>query len=53
MKSNAALRHFAFATLRDVVIHYDTPFGRNLTEQEKADLVEFIESLCALDFRLY
>ena len=34
-----------FATLRDVVIHYDTTFGLDLTEQEKADLVEFIKSL--------
>jgi Cytochrome c len=34
-----------FATLGDVVNHYDTTFGLNLTEQEKADLVEFIKSL--------
>jgi hypothetical protein len=34
-----------FATLGDVVNHYDSTFNLNLTEQEKADLVEFIKSL--------
>jgi cytochrome c peroxidase len=34
-----------FATLGDVVNHYDTTFGLDLSEQEKADLVEFIKSL--------
>jgi hypothetical protein len=34
-----------FATLEDVVNHYDTIFGLNLTEQEKTDLVQFIKSL--------
>jgi hypothetical protein len=34
-----------FATLGDVVSHYDSTFNLNLTEQEKADLVEFIKSL--------
>jgi hypothetical protein len=34
-----------FATLEDVMNHYDTTFGLNLTEQEKADLVQFIKSL--------
>jgi cytochrome c peroxidase len=34
-----------FATLGDVVNHYDTTFGLGLTEQEKADLEEFIKSL--------
>jgi hypothetical protein len=34
-----------FATLEDVVNHYDTIFGLSLTEQEKTDLVQFIKSL--------
>jgi hypothetical protein len=34
-----------FATLRDVVDHYDTQFGLHLSEQEKADLVEYLKSL--------
>jgi hypothetical protein len=34
-----------FATLGDVVNHYDSTFDLDLTEQEKADLVEFIKSL--------
>jgi hypothetical protein len=34
-----------FATLEDVMNHYDTAFGLNLTEQEKDDLVQFIKSL--------
>jgi CxxC motif-containing protein (DUF1111 family) len=34
-----------FATLADVVNHYDAAFGLALTEQEKADLVEFLKSL--------
>jgi hypothetical protein len=34
-----------FATLEDVMDHYDTTFGLQLTEQEKADLVQFIKSL--------
>ncbi len=34
-----------FATLENVVEHYDSTFGLNLTEQEKADLVQFIKSL--------
>jgi hypothetical protein len=34
-----------FATLRDVVEHYDTVFKRGLTEQEKVDLVEYLKSL--------
>ena len=29
----------------DVVNHYDVTFGLALTEQEKADLVEFLKSL--------
>jgi hypothetical protein len=33
-----------FATLRDVVDHYDGHFGLSLTEQKK-DLVEFLKSL--------
>jgi hypothetical protein len=34
-----------FATLRDVVDHYDGHFGLHLTEQKKNDLVEFLKSL--------
>ena len=34
-----------FATLRDVVEHYDTVFNLGLTDQEKRDLVEYVKSL--------
>ena len=34
-----------FATLRDVVDHYDRRFGLNLDEQAKRDLVEYLKSL--------
>jgi hypothetical protein len=34
-----------FATLGDVVNHYDTCFGLALTEQEQGDLVEYMKSL--------
>jgi hypothetical protein len=34
-----------FATLRDVVEHYNTFFGTNLSEQQKFDLVEYLKSL--------
>jgi len=34
-----------FATLLDVVNHYDQVFGLGLTDQEKRDLVEYIKSL--------
>ncbi|HOB31929.1 MAG TPA: hypothetical protein PKH32_03510 [Verrucomicrobiota bacterium] len=34
-----------FATLADVVNHYDTHFSLDLSEQEKADLVEYLKSL--------
>jgi hypothetical protein len=34
-----------FATLLDVVNHYDTLFELNLTDDEKADLVEYLMSL--------
>ena len=34
-----------FATLLDVVNHYDTHFGLGLTDAEKADLVEYLKSL--------
>jgi hypothetical protein len=34
-----------FATLRDVVDHYDTQFALHLSEQEKTDLVEYLKSL--------
>jgi hypothetical protein len=34
-----------FATLLDVVNHYDTHFGLSLAEEEKRDLVEFLKSL--------
>ena len=34
-----------FATLLDVVNHYDTHFGLGLTDTEKSDLVEYLKSL--------
>jgi hypothetical protein len=34
-----------FATLLDVVNHYDTHFGLELTDAEKSDLVEYLKSL--------
>ena len=34
-----------FATLRDVMDHYDGAFGLSLSEQEKSDLVEYLKSL--------
>jgi mono/diheme cytochrome c family protein len=34
-----------FATLEDVIDHYDTFFGLGLTEQEINDLIEFLKSL--------
>lgn len=34
-----------FATLGDVVNHYNSFFGLNLSDQEKADLVEYLKSL--------
>jgi len=34
-----------FATLRDVVEHYNSFFVTNLTEQQKSDLVEYLKSL--------
>lgn len=34
-----------FATLRDVVDHYDRVFGLRLSETEKNDLVEYLKSL--------
>jgi hypothetical protein len=34
-----------FATLLDVVNHYNTTFSLGLTDQEKGDLVEFLKSL--------
>ncbi|HUQ24430.1 MAG TPA: hypothetical protein VM140_02080 [Burkholderiales bacterium] len=34
-----------FATLRDVVDHYDRHFASRLSEQEKADLIEFLKSI--------
>jgi hypothetical protein len=34
-----------FATLLDVVNHYDAHFGLGLTEAEKADLAEYLKSL--------
>ena len=34
-----------FATLLDVVNHYNTRFSLSLTEQEKSDLVEYLKSL--------
>lgn len=34
-----------FATLRDVVEHYNAFFGTHLTDQQKTDLVEYLKSL--------
>jgi len=34
-----------FATLRDVVEHYNTVLGANLSEAQKVDLVEYLKSL--------
>ena len=34
-----------FATLLEVVEHYNSVLGTNLTEQQKADLVEYLKSL--------
>jgi mono/diheme cytochrome c family protein len=34
-----------FATLMDVVNHYDTQFGLRLSAEEKSDLVEYLKSL--------
>jgi len=34
-----------FATLADVVSHYDQQFGLHLSAQEKSDLVEYLKSL--------
>jgi len=34
-----------FATLLDVVNHYNNFFKLNLTEQQKNDLVEYLKSL--------
>jgi len=34
-----------FATLRDVVEHYNSFLGANLTDQQKSDLVEYLKSL--------
>jgi cytochrome c peroxidase len=34
-----------FATLLDVVNHYDTLFSLELTDAEKSDLVEYLKSL--------
>ncbi len=34
-----------FATLLDVINHYNTLFGLGLTESEKSDLVEYLKSL--------
>lgn len=34
-----------FATLMDVVNHYDAHFGLGLTDMEKTDLIEFLKSL--------
>jgi hypothetical protein len=34
-----------FATLNDVVEHYDDHFGLNLSDQEKGDLIEYLKSI--------
>ena len=34
-----------FATLGEVIDHYDTFLGLKLTEREKLDLIEYLKSL--------
>ena len=34
-----------FATLQDVVGHYDNHLGLKLSDQEKRDLIEYLKSL--------
>ena len=34
-----------YATLLDVVNHYDMQFGLHLSAQQKSDLVEYLKSL--------
>jgi cytochrome c peroxidase len=34
-----------FRTLRDVVAHYNSCFGLNLSAREQSDLVEYLKSL--------
>ena len=34
-----------FATLRDVVQHYDSHLGLNLTDQEKSNHIEYLKSI--------
>lgn len=34
-----------FPTLRAVVDHYDEHFGLGLSEDEKADLIQYLESI--------
>jgi cytochrome c peroxidase len=34
-----------FATLNDVVEHYDDHLGLDLTDQEKRDLIEYLKSI--------
>jgi hypothetical protein len=34
-----------FATLSDVVDHYDAQFSLGLTDQEKSDLIQYLMSL--------
>ena len=34
-----------FATLLDVVNHYDQSFGLGLSDQQKSDLVEYLKAL--------
>ena len=38
-------RFDTFGTLLDVVNHYDRHFGLRLSEQEKADLIEYLKSI--------
>jgi hypothetical protein len=34
-----------FATLNDVVNHYNNHFGLRLSEKDKADLIEYLKSI--------
>jgi hypothetical protein len=44
-KRSRRSQSWRFATLRDVVNHYDAHFGLLLTERGKGDLVEYLKSL--------
>jgi hypothetical protein len=45
MRKVAFIMTGAFATLRDVVEHYDNFFRLRLSDDQKTDLVEYLKSL--------